>query len=112
MQAATTAHRRSICVVAVFSAALLGAGRTSFAQESRTSELAAKQAEKAQRLEPYTPNIVEKVLLRLEQGRLDPPPVTASFDTVYSGGGLTGNAIYRRHYGDRSSWYARAAYSV
>ena len=99
-------------MVALFCVVFLGAGRDSSAQESRTSELAAKQAEKAQHLEPYTPNVVEKVLLRLEQGRLNPPPVTVSFDTVYSGGGLTGNALFRRHYGDRSSWSARAGYSI
>ena len=97
----------AICVMCLGPAAL-----TSRAQESRAGEIAAKQEEKARGLRPYVPNVVERVLLRLEQGRVHPPPVTFTFDTVYSGGGLTGDLYYRRHYGDRSNWYARGAYSV
>ena len=100
------------CGVVVLCAVFSGFSQPSAAQESRAGEIAAKQAEKAQHLQPYQPNVVEKVLLRIEQGRLDPPPVTFSFDTVYSGGGITGDLIYRRHYADRSSWYARGAYSL
>jgi hypothetical protein len=106
------ASRRNICVVAVLGAVSFCLARPCVAQESRAAEIGAKQSEKAQQLKPYQPNVVEKVLLRLEEGRLNPPPITVSFDTVYSGGGLTGNVLYRRHYGDRSNWYGRAAYSV
>ena len=82
------------------------------AQESRAGEIAAKQSEKSKELQPYQPNTIERVLLRLEQGRVNPPPVTVTFDTVHSGGSLTGNLVYRRHFGDRSTWYARGAYSL
>jgi hypothetical protein len=99
-------------VVAVLCAVCCGATRISAAQESRAAEIGAKQSEKAQQLHRYEPSVVEKVLFRLEEGRLNPPPVTVSFDTVYSGGGLTGNVLFRRHYADRSSWYVRTAYSV
>ena len=88
-----------------------GVSTASAAQESRASEVAAKQAEKAQNLHPYQPGAVEKVLLRLEQGRLNPPAITVSFDTVHSGGSFTGNLHYRRPYGDRSHLYGRVAYS-
>jgi hypothetical protein len=112
MQLRAVVSRRNICVVAVLSAVSFGVASPGAAQESRTSEIGAKQAEKAQQLQPYQPNFVEKFLLRLEQGRMDPPPVTVSFETVYSGGGLTGNVLFRRHYGDRALFYGRAGYSI
>ena len=108
----TVVNRRNICAVVALFAVSLCLASPCAGQDTRASEIGAKQAEKAQHLEPYQPNAVEKILLRLERGRLDPPPVTVSFDTVYSGGGLTGNVLFRRHYGDRSNWYARAAYSI
>lgn len=104
--------RRSICTIALFHIVSFGLALPCTAQESRAAEIAAKQSEKAQQLQPYQPNVVEKVLLRIENGRLNPPPVTVSFDTVYSGGGITGDVLYGRSYGDRSNWYARAAYSI
>lgn len=112
MQLRTVVGRQNICVVAVLCAVSFSLAPLCAAQESRASEIEAKQSEKAQDLKPYQPNFIEKFLLRLERGRLDPPPVTVSFQTVYSGGSLTPNVLFRRHYGDRSLWYGRAAYSV
>jgi len=112
MQGRTVVRGRNLCVVAALSTASFCLASPCAAQETRESEIAAKQAEKAQHLQKYQPNVVEKILLRLERGRLDPPPVTVSFDTVYSGGGLTGNVLFLRHYGDRATWYGRAGYSI
>jgi hypothetical protein len=112
MQRRTVIRGRTICVVALLCTVSFCLASPCAAQESRASEIAAKQSEKAQQLQPYQPNVVEKILLRLEQGRVNPPPITFSFETVYSGGSLTGNVLYLRHYGDRSTWYGRAAYSL
>jgi hypothetical protein len=112
MQGRSGVSGRNICVVAVLCAASSFLARPCAAQESRAAEIAARQSEKAQQLHPYQPNAIEKILLRLERGRLDPPPITVSFDTVYSGGSLTPNVLYHRHYGDKSVLYGRAAYSV
>lgn len=112
MQGRSGGSGRNICVVAVLCAASFSQARPCAAQESRASEIAAKQSEKAQHLEPYEPNLIEKFLLRIERGRLNPPPLTVSFNTIYSGGSLTTNILYRRRYGDRSLLYARAGYSL
>ena len=101
------------CVAFLASAVLYGAlVPAALAQDTRAGEIAAKQAEKAKDLGPYQPNAVERILLRLERGRVNPPPFTVTFDTVHSGGSLTGNLIYRRPFADRSLLYARAAYSL
>jgi hypothetical protein len=112
MQGRMVVRGRNISVVTALCTGLFCLVRPCAAQETRAAEIEAKQSEKAKHLQQYQPNVVEKVLLRLEQGRVNPPPITVSFDTVYSGGGLTGNVLYRRPYGDRSNWYLRGAYSI
>ena len=76
------------------------------AQESRAGEIAAAQAEKAQRLRPVETSIVERVMARLERIRHDPPPVMIVFDSVLSGGGFTTGGRYGRQFGDHASWGA------
>jgi hypothetical protein len=70
-------------------------------QESRAGEIAATQAEKAQRLHPHTVSTVERIMARLERVRFDPPPVMLLFDSVLSGGGFTAGARVQRPFGDR-----------
>ena len=82
------------------------------AQTSRASETADAQAKKASQLRPYTPNKAEQVITRIEKIPLDPPPVLPTFDSVYSGGGFTPGAVFRRMYGDRSFFAVRGLYSL
>ena len=82
------------------------------AQQSRTEEIAAAQAAKAERVHPYEPTKVEQIFRRIELGVLDPPSWGLTYDTVYSGGGFTLGGQYRRFYADRSLWRARGLYSL
>ena len=79
---------------------------------SRAEEIAAKQAEKATRLEPYVPSRLELALSRVERRFVDPPPWSVTFDSVYAGGGMTGGVRYARPYADRAGWSATALYSI
>jgi hypothetical protein len=99
------------CVVAVGVWTLLTASPAS-AQTSRAGETAEAQARKATQLRPSTPSKAEEIITRIEKLPLDPPPVLPTFDSVYSGGGFTPGAVYRRMYGDRSIFAVRGLYSI
>jgi hypothetical protein len=83
------------------------------AQDSRAESIAAEQAEKAKDLKPYTPSAAERFVLAIKQDFLETPngfyPYLAS---VYSGGGFTLGAGYRRYYGERTQWNLRGLYSI
>lgn len=83
------------------------------AAATRAETIAAAQAQKARNLTPYVPSRAELVLVDLKQRLLETPngfyPV---FDSVYSGGGFTLGAGYRRFYGDRTFWDLHGLYSV
>lgn len=86
------------------------AGRS---QETRAGALAALQEDKSKNLKPYEPNKVELWVHKLETiYLLEPSGFYPYFGTVYSGGGLTGGAGYRKFYGDNSHWYVQGLYSV
>ncbi len=84
-----------------------------WAQDSRAAEIEKAQAEKATRLVPYKPNKVELVLDALQDTLVIAPngfyPI---FDSVYSGGGFTLGAGYRRYLADRLNWNVGVLYSV
>jgi hypothetical protein len=83
------------------------------AQDTREALIAQAQAEKAQRLEPYEPNRVEAVLQRLQGALiLTPEGFYPVFGSVYSGGGFTLGAGYRRYLGDRVNWSVSGLYSL
>jgi hypothetical protein len=83
------------------------------AQETRAGAIAEAQAEKAKRLEPYEPNKAERIALDVKRKFLETPNgLYPWFDSVYSGGGFTLGAGYRRFYGDRTFWNARGLYSA
>ena len=83
------------------------------AQEAREAIIAQAQAEKAQRLAPYQPGRVEQILEKAQNSLLLAPegfyPV---FGSVYSGGGFTLGAGYRRFLGDRLNWNISGLYSL
>jgi hypothetical protein len=91
----------------------LAAPRVASAQETRAQSIADQQAEKAKQLHPYEPSAGEEIALRLKKALIDDPNgFYPWFGSVYSGGGFTLGAGYRRFYGDRSFWDARGMYSV
>ena len=83
------------------------------AQESRTAEIEAQQAEKAAHLSPPAQTRPERVLEKV-QGYLTGPPVglIPEFGSIYSGGGFTLGAGYQRFIGDQTTWVARGFYSI
>src|SRR5688572_33036791 len=67
------------------------------AQDTREAVIVQAQAEKATRLEPYEPNRVEAILKQLQNTLvLAPEGAYPVFGSVYSGGGFTLGAGYRR----------------
>ena len=83
------------------------------AQDSREDEIAQRQAEKAAAVRPYKPNHVEEVLKQLQDALvLAPNGAYPVFGSVYSGGGFTLGAGYRRYIGDRLNWNATGLFSA
>ena len=82
------------------------------AQETRAAAIAAEQADKAARLAPYEPHWAEKLLLSVRKAIVEQPAgFYPYFDSVYSGGGFTLGAGYRRFTGDRTHWNVAGLYS-
>jgi hypothetical protein len=83
------------------------------AQDSRTALIEAQQAEKARSGAPYTANKAERVIVTLKRELLDDPNgFYPFFGSVYSGGGFTLGAGYRRFYGDRTHADLKGLYSI
>ena len=83
------------------------------AQQTREAIIAEAQAAKARELEPYTPSKAERVAGELKNRLLDTPEgLYPWFDSVYSGGGLTGGAGYRTFFGDASFVDVRGLFSA
>ena len=83
------------------------------AQDSREDTITKAQAEKAARLVPYSPNKAEVILQQLMDTLVENPDgFYPYFDSVYSGGGFTLGAGYRRFIGDRTNWNVAGLYSA
>jgi hypothetical protein len=83
------------------------------AQESREATIAAEQAEKAKQLAPRVPSKAERILLEVKGALMGTPNGFYPYlGSVYSGGGFTLGAGYRRFYGDRTHWDLKGLYSV
>jgi hypothetical protein len=83
------------------------------AQDTRAEAIAEAQAAKAGRLEPYVPSKAERIASDVKRRLFENPNgFYPWFDSVYSGGGFTLGAGYRRFYGDRTFWDARGLYSA
>ena len=82
------------------------------AQDSRAAVIEAEQAAKATTLAPYVPSKAERMLVTLQREILqDPNGLYPRFGSVYSGGGFTLGAGYRRFYGDRTHADLKGMYS-
>jgi len=76
---------------------------SALAQQTRAEVIAEAQAQKAGQLEPYVPNKAERIAGGLKRRLFESPNgFYPWFDSVYSGGGFTGGAGYRRFIGDRT----------
>lgn len=83
------------------------------AQDSREAEIVRKQEEKARQLHTYKPNKVEDILQQFQDALvLAPNGIYPVFGSVYSGGGFTLGAGYRRYLGDRLNWNLTGLYSA
>ena len=121
--AAPVARRRWVAVAAAMAFAIApsqASGQTAAApvaestagETTRQEELAARQAEKAGQLRPYTPDALERNLMRAERMMFSTRPVYAFIGSTYEGGGLAVGPGYRRTYGDSGTINAYAAVSV
>jgi hypothetical protein len=95
--------------------ALVAIAAPGLAQETREDQLAARQAEKATRLHPYEPNLLEQRIERVE--RLETTlfttgPVYPFIGSTFDGGGLAFGPGYRARYGDTAAFDSHAAWSV
>jgi hypothetical protein len=92
---------------------LLAGLATATAQETRTEEITQKQEEKAAKSAPYQPSGYEKFMNQLEQNFTSPPSgFFPYFGSVYSGGGFTLGAGYRRFYAREAVWEIKGLYSL
>ena len=83
------------------------------AQETRAGSITAEQADKATRLAPRETHWAENLLLSVRQSLVEQPSgFYPYFDSVYSGGGFTLGAGYRRFTGDRTHWNVAGLYSA
>lgn len=83
------------------------------AQERRADVLAAEQARKAADPPPLTPPPGERLVKAIEHVLYGTPDGFYPYlDSVYSGGGFTGGAGYRRYVGDATYWEVKGLYSV
>ena len=94
-------------------AAAIATPATATAQDTREQTITQRQAAKATDLRPYEPNKAEQVLAQLQDTLiLSPNGFYPYFDSVYSGGGFTLGAGYRRFIGDRLNWNVNGLYSI
>ena len=103
----------TLLVVILLVPVVAGAQSPPAPENSRAAVIANAQAEKAKTLQPYVPSAFERKLLWLKREFLEQPSgFYPYFASVYSGGGFTLGAGYRRYYGDRTQWNLRGLYSI
>jgi hypothetical protein len=101
----------SVAGIVLLAIATMPAGAA--AQGTRADEIAEAQAAKAQKLQPYMPGTTERLVTGVKRSLVDTPNGFYPWlDSVYSGGGFTLGAGYRRFYGDRTFWDARGLFSA
>ena len=85
------------------------------AQESRTDSIVKQQEEKSKHLQPEVQDRIELFIKKMTEGgwffSATPRGLYPYFDSVYSGGGFTLGAGYRKYVGDYAFTEARGLYS-
>jgi hypothetical protein len=86
------------------------------AQESREDSIAQQQEEKSKNLQPEEQDRVEQFIAKMTEGgwffSTTPRGLYPYFDSVYSGGGFTLGAGYRKYVGDYAFAEVRGLYSL
>lgn len=83
------------------------------AQQTRAEAIADAQAEKARQVAPYVPNKAEEIAANMKARLFDTPQgFYPFFDSVYSGGGFTVGAGYRRFVTDQNFVDVRGLFST
>ncbi len=109
----TTTLQRPIRTCLGIALSFFVASATATGQETREQEITDQQAEKATQLKAYEPSKAERIIDRIQRGFIEQRGGFFPFlGTVYSGGGFTLGAGYRRFYGDRSNWDVKGLYSI
>jgi hypothetical protein len=104
---------RSFQAGAIVTIALALSPAAADAQQTRAELIAAAQARKARELKPYEPSKAEQVAGDIQKRLLSTPQgLYPWFDSVYSGGGFTLGAGYRRFFGDAVFWETRGLFSA
>ena len=102
----------ALAAVAV-AAALLLFPSPARAQDTRAELIAAKQAEKAKRLEAYQPSAFERIMTRLEENIASPPNgFYPEIGSIRQGGGFSAGVGYRHFFARQAVFNVRAAYSL
>ena len=99
-------------IIGVMCAALLLGTPLAEAQQTRAETIAAKQAEKAQRLHPYEPTAIERRIAAAQRALVEPPPVYAFIGSVYSGGLLAVGPGFRHRYRGTGLFDVHGAWSL
>ena len=108
-------HRswQTSCAALTLGGALLAAPAAARAQDSRAAEFAQAQAQKASELKAPVLEGAERWVVALHREFLsEPSGPYPYFASVYSGGGFTLGAGYRRFFGDRTHWDVKGLYSA
>jgi hypothetical protein len=106
------AQWRSLCAATSLCAALVWPS-AALAQDTRTAQIAAEQAQKSGQLHPREPGTAERWAVGLyREFMLEPSGPYPYFASVYSGGGFTLGAGYRQFYGDNTHWDVKGLYSL
>ena len=92
--------------------ALIAMATDSLAQDTREGTITQQQAEKARTAKPYEPGRAEAALLRAQELLVTPSGFYPYFGSVYSGGGFTLGAGYRRAFADRNLWNVNGLWSL
>ena len=107
-----TLHMTKHIVIGGLAMALLSLARVSGAQDTREATITQQQAEKAKAITPYVPNRAEELIQQIQNTFLTPSGFYPYFGSVYSGGGFTLGAGYRRAFADRNLWNVNGLWSL
>jgi Omp85 superfamily domain len=106
-------RRLTSCATACLAMAALSVAAPAWSQTSRADTVAEKQAAKAKDLKPRLPPGAERAVQWVKEELIDQPSgLYPLFGSVYSGGGFTLGAGYRRYYGDNTHWDAKVLQSI
>jgi len=103
---------RTLVLRGATAAVILAIAAPAMAQQTRSGQIAADQADKATKLHPYEPDRLEERLESIDAALLSTRPVYPFIGSVMAGGGLAVGPGYRARFGDSGRFDTHAAWSV